>query len=79
MQTVKIYGFDKNVVIDLNAFIKDYIVISVVNNIGQVIGQQSYSNPLHKLNLNLPNITSGTYIIQVADGKGWSEAKKVIL
>jgi hypothetical protein len=79
ISTVKIYGFEKNVVVDLDAFVKDYIVISVVNNIGRVIGQQSYFNPLQKLNLNLPNIARGAYIIQVTDGKGWSEAKKVIL
>ena len=79
VSAVRIYGSEKNVVIDLNTSVKNNLVVSVVNANGQVITRQSFSNPSYKINLNLQNATSGTYIVQVTDNKGWAEVKKVIL
>ena len=75
----KIYGSESKVVIDLNAAIRNTIVVSIVNYNGQVIHQQSYSNPSHKINLNLYSIANGAYIVHVSNNKGWSEVEKVIL
>lgn len=75
---VKVYGFEKNVVIDLNSSIKGNLVVSVVNNNGQVISKQTFSNPSYKINLGM-NVTSGAYIVHVSDNKGWSVVRKVIL
>ena len=76
---IKIYGFDKNVVIDFNTAVKSKVTVSVINNSGQIISQKSYTNPSYKINLNCSNIANGAYIIQVSDNKGWSEVKKLIL
>jgi hypothetical protein len=79
ISAIKIYGSEKKVIIDLSAAIKNTVVVSIVNNNGQVIHQQSYSNPSYKINLNLYYIANGAYIVHVANNKGWSEVKKVIL
>jgi len=76
---VKIYGFQKNVVIDLNTTIKSNIKVSVYNNSGQILSEQSYSNATYKINLNLQHLSSGAYVVRVTDNKGLSEVKKVIL
>lgn len=76
---VKVYGFQKNVVIDLNTSTKNNIVVTIVNNGGQVISRQSYNNPSYKINLNLQHVASGAYVVQVSDSKGWSEVRKVVL
>ena len=76
---VKIFGADKNVVIDLNASIKGNIQVRVLNNSGQVISQHSYTNSSYRINLRLNTISSGAYIVHVSTSNGWSEAKKVIL
>jgi len=79
VSAVRIYGSNKNVVIDLNTSIKNNLVVSVVNTNGQVISKQTISNPSYKINIHLQNASTGTYIVHVTDNKGWSEVKKVIL
>lgn len=79
ISAVKIYGFEKTVVIDINSSIKSNIIVSVINNSGQVVSQKTYSNPSYKITLNLHHIPTGAYIVRVVDNKGVSEVKKVIL
>ncbi|MBC7827240.1 MAG: T9SS type A sorting domain-containing protein [Chitinophagaceae bacterium] len=79
ISTLKIYGFEKNVVIDLNTSVKSKIIVTVVSTNGQVINEQVYNNPSYKINLNLQNVASGAYFVRVTDNKGWLEVKKVIL
>ena len=76
---LKIYGSEKNIIIDFNTTVKSKIVVSVANNSGQVITRKSYSNSSYKINLNLSGVPSGLYIVQVTDNEGRSEVKKVIL
>jgi hypothetical protein len=79
ISAVKIFGADKNVVIELNTSIKGSIRVQVLNNSGQVIGQHSYTNSSYRINLNLNHIANGAYIVHVSTTNGWSEAKKVVL
>jgi hypothetical protein len=79
VSAVRIYGSNKNVVIDLNTSIKNNLVVSVVNANGQVISKQAVSNPSYRININVHNASTGTYIVHVTDNKGWTEVKKVIL
>lgn len=79
VSAVKIYGSEKKVIIDLNASPQSDILVSVINNSGQVITQKSYRNPSTKINVDLGSIASGTYVVQVTDKKGLSEVKKVVL
>ena len=79
VSAVRIYGSNKNVVIDLNTSIKSNLVVSVINANGQVLSKQTVSNPAYRININIQNASTGTYIVHVTDNKGWTEAKKVIL
>jgi hypothetical protein len=79
VSAVRIYGSNKNVVIDLNTSIKSNLVVSVVNTNGQVISKQTISNPSYRININVHNASTGTYIVHITDNKGWTEVKKVIL
>lgn len=77
--TVKIYSSQKDVIIDLKASMKNSIVVTVLNNTGQVVSQKTYNNPSFQIKLSLSGSATGAYIIQVRDTKGWSEVKQVIL
>lgn len=79
VSAVRIYGSNKNVVIDLNTSIKSNLVVSVVNTNGQVMSKQIISNPSYRINVNVHNASTGTYIVHLTDSKGWSEVKKVML
>lgn len=77
--SVKIYGYDKNVVIDFNTAIKNSINVTVLNNSGQIVSQQSFNNPSYRISMSLHGMASGAYVVQITDAKGWSEVKKVVL
>jgi hypothetical protein len=79
ISAVRIYGFAKNVVIDLNTSVKSNLTVSIVNTSGQVISKQTFSNPSYKINLTIPVASTGAYFVQITDNKGWTEVKKVIL
>jgi hypothetical protein len=76
---VKIYGYQKNVVVDLNIAEKTDLLVSVFNTSGEAIDRKLYINPSYKINMQLPHVSPGTYIVQVSDKKGWSQVKKIIL
>ena len=75
----KIYGADKNVVIDLNTATNNSLIVSVLTTGGHVVARKTVRNPAYRINISLPNLSSGPYIVQVSDSKGWTEVKKVIL
>ena len=79
VSAVRIYGANKNVVIDLNTSIKNSLVITIINTGGQVISKQTVRNPSYRINVNMPNASNGTYIVHVTDSKGWTEVRKVNL
>ncbi len=79
VSAVRIYGSNKNVVIDLNTSMKNNLVVSVVNTNGQVISKQTITNPSYRININVHTAPTGTYIVHVTDNKGWTEVRKVIL
>jgi hypothetical protein len=79
ISAVRIYGFAKNVVIDLNTSVKSNLTVSIVNTSGQVISKQTFSNPSYKINLTIPVASTGAYFVQITDNKGWTQVKKVIL
>jgi hypothetical protein len=49
-----------------------------VNINGQIISKQQYSEAPYRLTVNLP-AGGGVYVVQLSDGAGWREVKKVIL
>ena len=77
--TLKIYGADKTVVVDLNSSVSNNLVVSVLTSNGQLVKKQTFNNPSYKINMQLQTIPAGSYIIQVTDGKGLNEVKKVVL
>lgn len=77
--TLKIYGSDKTVVIDLNSSVSNNLAVSILTSNGQLVKRQSFNNPSYKVTLQVQNVPTGTYVIQVSDGKGLNEVKKVIL
>lgn len=79
ISAVNIYGFQKNVVIDLNSSTTNNIEVSVFNSNGQVVNRQIFNNASYKINMNLNHISTGFYVVQVTDKKGLLEVKKIIL
>jgi hypothetical protein len=79
VSAARIYGSDKNVVIDLNTSIKNNLTVSVINANGQVVRKETFNNPSYRVKINLQNASTGAYVVQVSDNKGWTEVKKVIL
>lgn len=74
----KVYAAGKNVNVEFNSAVKDNVVVRIITTNGQVIAQQSYQQPSYKITLNT-NSNAGVYLVQVTDGKEWSEVTKVML
>ena len=69
----------QTITVDLNSDVKENVTIQVVNMNGQVIKRQNFNQASYRLTLNTPNLTPGVYAVQVSDGSGWKEVKKVTL
>jgi len=67
------------ITIDLNSDVKENVTVQVVNMNGQIIKRQNYNQASYRLTLNIPNLTTGVYAVQVSDGSGWKEVKKITL
>ncbi len=77
---VNIYASSKQqIAVDLNKEVKGQLVVRVLNTNGQLVAQQTFTNASYRVNLSTGNNASGLYIVQVTDGRGWSESKKVVL
>ena len=75
-----IYASSKQtIVVDLNSEVKENLNIQVVNINGQNVKRQNFNQASYRLTLNMPNVTPGVYAVQVSDGKGLKEVKKIIL
>lgn len=69
----------QTIVVDLNSDVKENVNIQVVSMNGQIIKRQNFNQASYRLFINMPNVTSGVYAVQVSDGNGWREVKKITL
>jgi len=75
-----IFAASKNTInVDLNSNSKTNLQVVVVNMSGQVIAKQLYSNASYRVSIQVPQVTTGMYLVQVSDGNGWNESRKIIL
>ena len=75
-----IYASSKQtIIVDLNSEVKNNISIQVVSMNGQIIKRQNFNQASYRLTVNMPNVTSGVYAVQVSDGNGLKEVKKITL
>lgn len=78
--TCKIYASSGHtIIVDLNSEVKESISVQVVAMNGQVIKKQNFHQASYRLSLNMPNVTPGVYAVQVSDGNGLREVKKITL
>ena len=76
---LKIYGADKNVVVDMNQVIKNPVNVSVIDCKGQVVRKKAFSNQQYKIVYSLGDIPTGVYIVNVSDSKGLNVTQKIAL
>jgi len=69
----------KTVTIDFNSDVKDNVSIQLINMSGQVIVRKEFNQASYRLIVDAMSASSGVYAVQVSDGKGWSEVKKIAL
>lgn len=69
----------KTVTIDFNSDVKDNVSIQLINMSGQVIVRKQFNQASYRLIVDAMSASSGVYAVQVCDGKGWSEVKKIAL
>ena len=74
---VKIATVSNKLLLQFPAQVSGNVVVRVVNMSGQVIDQQSLSNPAGQIVMNTR--FSGNYIISISDGQTINTAKQVIL
>lgn len=78
--TCNIYASSKQTItVDLNSDVKENITVQVVSMNGQVVKRQNFNQASYRLTLNIPNVTPGVYAVQVSDGNGLKEVKKITL
>lgn len=79
-QVANIYASSKQTItVDFNSDVKNNVTIQVVNMNGQVVAKQHYNQASYRLTLNIMSASSGIYAVQVSDGNGWSEVKKIAM
>ena len=69
----------QTVAVNLPGDKKDNILVKVLNMNGQVVAQQNYPEAAYQVTLRLNNTVTGVHVVQVSDGIGWREVKKVVL
>lgn len=75
-----IYASSKQtIIVDLNSEVKANLNIQVVSMSGQIVKRQNFNQASYRLTLNMPNVTHGIYAVQVSDGNGFREVKKITL
>jgi hypothetical protein len=75
-----IYASSKQtIIVDLNSDIKENLNIQVVSMDGKVIKSQNFNQASYRLVINMPNVTTGVYAVQVSGGNGFREVKKITL
>lgn len=75
-----IYAFSKQtIIVEINSDVKENITVQVVNMNGQLVKRQNFNQASYRIMLNMPNVTSGVYAVQVSDGNGLKEVKKITL
>jgi hypothetical protein len=75
-----IYASSKQTItIEFNSDVKDNVNIQVVSMNGQVVARKRFEQAAYRLTINMMNEVHGVYAVQVSDGQGWSEVKKIIL
>lgn len=78
--TCNIYASSKQtIVVDLNSEVKETLSIQVVSMNGQIVKRQNFNQASYRLTINMPNVTPGVYAVQVSDGNGLREVKKITL
>jgi hypothetical protein len=75
-----IYASSKQtIIVDLNSEVKENLSIHVVSMNGQIIKHQNFNQASYRLTVNIPNVMPGVYAVQVSDGNGFREVKKITL
>jgi len=72
-----IYAAGKQAInVDFNSNIKNNVIIQVVTMSGQVIARKEYKQASYRVTIDLTT-PAGIYVVQVRDGNGWSETRKI--
>lgn len=75
-----IYAASKNTInIDLNSAAKKDMQVTVLNMNGQVMARQVFHAASYRVNMQIPSVANGMYVVVVTDNNGWSESKKIVL
>lgn len=69
----------QTVAVNLPGDKKDNVLVKVFNMNGQVVAQQHYPEAAYQVTLRLQGTVTGVHVVQVSDGIGWREVKKVVL
>lgn len=79
-RVTNIYASSKQTItVDFNSDVKNNVNIQVIGMNGQVVARQNFKQASYRLTMNVMNANAGVYAVQVSDGNGWSEVKKITL
>lgn len=74
----KVYVANQQVNIEFNQPVSGDLTVRLFNANGQLLAQQNYGASQYKLSLGAAGKTTGVYIVQVSNNKGWSESARVL-
>jgi len=75
----KVYASSNNINIEFNKAITGNVTVRVLNTNGQLLAQQNFAQANYRITMNSNGKSAGLYVVQVTDGKGWSESTKLFL
>ncbi|HSC36723.1 MAG TPA: T9SS type A sorting domain-containing protein, partial [Chitinophagaceae bacterium] len=75
----KVYASGSNINIEFNKPVTGNIAVRILNTNGQLVAQQNFQQSQYLIQVTAAGKGAGLYVIQVSDGKGWSESTKLFL
>jgi hypothetical protein len=73
-----VYASKNNFHVNFSQMVKGNVLMRLVSSSGQIIFQQTVSNPVGQVNIAVKNHSAGVYIFTISDGQGISISKKVL-
>ena len=75
----KVYASNSNINIEFNKAVTGNITVRIISTSGQLVAQQNFEQSAYRITMNTNGRGAGLYVVQVLDGKGWSESTKLFL
>ena len=74
-----VYAANKNINIEFNSDVRSTVSVKLVNMNGLIVSNTSFNHPSSKLSLDMSNLKTGVYVVQVTGNNYTTTVNKIFL